>query len=243
MGVVTATAAGPGVRVAGAAAPAGGGQAAGGVGLAGEVGAPEQDQLGVGGHVVHSVDLGHPGEGEAEAAQAPADDARVPPLRAGQVREAGGELPTQAIDEHAVPGPHRGAPWSSGAHRGGDAVQRLVPGGVAPGVGRAPVAHAGMEQAARVVDDLGRGLTAHAQEAAAVRVLRVAAHGHHAVAGDLHQHAAVGGVAVHGAHGAHDATLGGGHGGAPPAELPRSYHSAGPAGRHGLLGARRAQCR
>src|SRR5207247_1212303 len=61
------------------------------------------------------------------------------------------------------------------ADRPGDAIERLVPGGVAPRVVGAHIAQARTKDAHRVVDDLPGGLATDAKKAAAVGVLVVSA--------------------------------------------------------------------
>src|SRR5262249_57470129 len=79
----------------GGAAPRGG-QVAAGVRLAGEVGAPEEDEGRVLAHVLLGVHLQRAGEAQAEGAQAPADHGRRPPLAAVEVGEAAQRLGGEA---------------------------------------------------------------------------------------------------------------------------------------------------
>src|SRR5262249_59119382 len=81
-----------------------------------------------------------------------------------------------------------------------DAVERLVPRNVAPGVVPARVAHARAQHPERIVDDLARGLTANTQEAVTVGVVGIAPDAQHAIVLDRDFHPAERRVAVHPAH-------------------------------------------
>ena len=159
-------------------------------GLTGEVGAPEDNEVRVGCHVLLGVDLHRSRERHAEAAQ---------------VRKARGQPSADRVDDDAVtcPDRHRFRPYLDDRRR--DAIECLVPGGVAPRVVRAHVAQTRTKDAHRVVDDLPGGLATNAEEAAAVGILVITADAENAIVLDLDLHPAVRRMAVHRAHGA-DAT-------------------------------------
>ena len=140
------------------AAPAGRGHVARGVRLAGQVGAPEDDEIGVGAHVLLGARLQQAREAKTEAAQSPADHLRAPRLAAVEIGEAADEVAGEphavVVGGDAVARP-RGHRLPAGhAHPFGDPVEHLVPAGAPPVADAAPVAHHGMEQPRRVVDDL-----------------------------------------------------------------------------------------
>ena len=176
--------------------------------LAGQVGAPEEHEPGVGAQVLLGVDLEDPGQPEAEGAQAPADHGRVPPLAAVEVREAaeelGGDARPVVVGEEAVarPGPDR-LP-ARRLHPLGAEVEGGVPGDaapliVAPARPRHRPNHR-IKEPPRVADDLARGLAPDAEEPLAVRVVGVAAHTDEPALLHLHEHPAEGRMAVHRAH-------------------------------------------
>lgn len=187
-------------------------QVAPGVGLAGEVRAPEEDERGVLAHVLLGVGPEHAGEAQAEGAEAPADDGRAPPLAAVQVGEAaqelGGNARAVAVGEQAVAGPEPDGGRPHGPRPLGDQVQRGFPADPLPRAAARRAAH-GMEEALRVVDDLPRGVSADAEEAAAVRVVGVAADSDDPPVLRVHEHPAERRVAVHRTHGPDGAA--GGH--------------------------------
>ena len=94
------------------------------VGLAGEIGSPHDDQLGMRPHVFLGVDLERAGEANAKAAEAPADHRRSPILAAVEVGEAGEHLTARrepvVVGQIAVRAP-QGRRFASGcAHAIGD---------------------------------------------------------------------------------------------------------------------------
>ncbi len=188
------------------AAPPRQGEVPAGVRLACEVRAPEDDQRRVLAHVLLGVHPEDAGEPQAEGAQAPADHRRVPPLAAVEVGEAPQQLRRDAgavvVGEEAVAGP--------GAHRRGpdhprpfrDGIEGVVPADLLPGAAARPSPQ-GMEEPARVVDDLARRMAADAEEPAAVGVVRIAPHAVDAAAlVEVDQHPAQRRMAVHRTHGA-----------------------------------------
>ncbi len=105
------------------AAATSGGEVAPGVGLGGEVGAPQDDHLRVGAHVLLRVGLDDAGEPEAEGAEPPADHRGAPPLGAVQVGEAAqqvrGHASAVVVGEQPVarPGADRGGAGGLHARR------------------------------------------------------------------------------------------------------------------------------
>ena len=190
------------------AAPARRGQVTSGIGLAREIGAPEEDALGVLAHILLGIDLEHAGEPEPEGAEPPADHGGIPPLAAPEVREATQQIRAHAravvVREEAVarPEPNRLAACRLHARR--DQVERLIPRRSAPRVVRAPIADQRREEPLRIADDLPRRVAAHAEESPAVGVVLVAANADEPPTLDLDQHAAESRVTVHRAHGAND---------------------------------------
>ena len=225
------------------AAPARRRHVAGGVGLRGEVGAPQEDELRVRAHVLLGVRLQVTGEAEAEPAEAPADHRAAPRLGAPEVGEAADEVagdPRAVVGRRqAMAGPEPDRLAARGAHPRGDEVERLVPRRLSPRVGPAARAHQRVQQAVGVADDLARGLAALAEEALAVGVVGVAPQAHEAAVLHLDQHAAEGRVAVHRAHRADDAQAGrGGHGHGAIIPAEAAARRARPLSRPGVAGRR-----
>ena len=99
-------------------------EVAAGIGLAGEIGSPEEDQPGVLAHVLLRVGLEHAGEPEPEGAEPPADDGRVPPLAAVEVGEAAQQMRADprpvVVGEETVACPESDRLASRRAHSPGD---------------------------------------------------------------------------------------------------------------------------
>ena len=195
----------------------GGQQVAGGVGLAGQIGAPLYDHFRVPAHVLLGMDLQHPGEAHPEAPQPPTNHGRVPPLAAVKIGEAGGQLTVDAgavvVGEDAVTAPDAHRLASHGLHFRGDGIQGFAPAHPPPVVPAPPLPHQRVQQALGIADHFARGLAPHTEKAGAVGIFRIAAHPQQFAAAHVHQHAAEGGVAAHGAHGAHGGGFGGGFAG------------------------------
>ena len=176
-----------------------------GVRLAGERLPPEDDEVGVGAHVLLRVHLEDAGEAQPEGAEAPADHRRAPPLAAVEVGEApqqlGGEPGAVVVGEEPVPAPRSDGGGTGGARAPGDAVERVVPGGALPR-SAARGAPERMEKALRIADDLARGVAADAEKAAAVGVFGIAADGRDASVFQIDQHPAERRMTVHRTHGA-----------------------------------------
>ena len=215
-------------------------QMRGGVRLAREIGAPQHDQLRVRPHVLLGIGLERTGEADAEPAEPPADHGGRPPLAAPEIGEAPKELRVDAravvVGEEAVarPEPDRLAPDRPEPFR--DAIERRVPRHLPER--RVPaVARERGQQALRVSDDLARGVAAHAEEAAAVGIVRVARDLDEPPVLDGDQHPAEGRMAVHRAHGAD-----GGHVRVPRA-TPAPSAPPSPPPRRGPRRASRHPCR
>jgi hypothetical protein len=180
-----------------------GGEVAARVRLARQIRSPVHDEVRVGAHVLLGVRLEQPGEAQAEAAERPADDGRAPPLAAVEVREAPQQVRVDAravvVGEDPVAGPCRDGLAAGRAHARDDEIERLVPRRPPPRPATRRADHR-IEQALFVAENLGRRLAAHAEEAAAVGVVGVAAHARDAPVLDLHEHPAERRVAVHRAH-------------------------------------------
>ena len=170
--------------------------------LAREVGAPQDDEVGVGGQVLLGMGFEHAREPEAVRAERPADDRGVPHLKPAEVAEAHDQRARDRADVRAVAEPHADALGASPADAARDLVERRRPADLAPGVAAAravtPPRHT---QPPLVVGDLDRGAPADAEEAATVGIVGVAADAERApVLADLDQHPAVRGMAIHRAH-------------------------------------------
>jgi hypothetical protein len=193
------------------AAALGGDDMARRVRLAGQVGAPEHDLRRVLPHIFLGIGLQNAAEAHAKGAEPPADHDAAPGLAAVQISEALDELPADACAvvgaRHPVAGPQPHPLASGSLHALHDAIECLVPAHSAPGVRGAAVAHQRMEQPLGIVDDLTRGLPAHAQKTLAVRVVFVAHHSHQAPMLDFDQHATQSRMTAHRTHGADDTRL------------------------------------
>ena len=189
--------------------------------LARQVGAPEDDEPRMRGHVFLGIRLDHARERESIGAHGPADDGRVPHLHAAQVTEAHEERPVDPGHVRAVAEPDAHSLPPGRGHGGDDAIERVVPGDGAPAVFAAPaVPHEGLGEAKPVVGDLGGGAAPDAEEAAAVGIVLIALDAlQPSVLRHLDQHPAVRRVAVHRAHGADER---GRHGRNHTSPLPRA---------------------
>src|SRR5207244_11128325 len=148
-------------------------------------------------------------EAEGPGAESPADPRRVPPPTAVEVREAAQEVRRDPraviVGEEPVARPRADGLAPDGAHLLHDPVQDLRPLGAPPCVLAPACADERVEEATRVADDLARGLAADAQKAPAVGSVEIAPDAEEPPVLDLDEHAAQGGVAVHRAHGSHEA--------------------------------------
>ncbi len=182
----------------------GGIQMRGRIGLADCVRTPKHDHLRMRAHVFLGRGLERAGEPHAEPAEPPADHRRVPMLAAVEIGE-----PVHLLALHAsaiivrriavaLPETHRLSPHA--AHVPGDQVQGLVPAGIAPAVRAASLADQRRQKPGGIADDLVRGLTPHAEPAAAIGVALVAGDRNQFPAIDLDLHPAERGMTVHWTH-------------------------------------------
>ena len=205
-------------------------EVAAGVGLAREVGPPEQDQIGMRAHVLLRIRLEHTRQAESEGAEPPADHRGIPPLASPEVGEAPQQVRADpravVVGEESVAGPQADGLAPRRLHARRDQVERLVPRGAAPGVVGAMRSDEGRQQALRIADDLARRVAAHAEKAAAVRVVGIAPHADEPPILHVDEHAAQRGVAVHRTHRADGSARD--HGRPPELDgvgLTRSRHS------------------
>ncbi len=199
------------------AAALGGEEVPGRVGLAGQVGPPQNDQAGVRAHVLLGVGFQHTGQPGAEGPQAPADHGGVPPLAAVIVGETGRKLAVDAraviVGEQSMAGPESHRFPARRLHSGGDEGDGFLPTCLPPRV-RAPfLADQRTQQPVGIADHLPGGLPPHAQKPLAIWIVRIPTHLQQLPIAHLGQHSAQGGVATHGTHGAHGARWQGGWGG------------------------------
>jgi hypothetical protein len=133
-------------------------QVAGRIGLTGEIGPPQQDEIGVLPHILLGVGVEDAGEAEPEGAQPPADHRRIPLLTAVQMGEAPHELTADARaivgGGIAMPGPEPHRFSTNRLQARDDEVQCLIPGGLAPGIFGAAVTHQRSQQPLGIADDL-----------------------------------------------------------------------------------------
>src|SRR5262249_44188727 len=160
-------------------------------------------------------------DAETVGAHGPAHDGGIPDLHAAEVAEAHDEWPIDARDVRAVAEPEADPIPPRRLDRLHDAIESLAPAHGSPPVhAAAAVPHERLGETAAVVRDLHGGLAADAEKAAAVRILRVALDREHApVLGHVDEHAAEGGMAIHGAHRADGAAR---HGRDHTSPLPRA---------------------
>jgi hypothetical protein len=170
-------------------------------------------------HVLLGVGLDHTGDAEAVGAHGPAHDGGIPDLQAPEMGEAHDERPVDAGHVGSMTEPEADALAPGGIDGRPDPVEGVAPGHGPPAIlAPAAVPHEGTGEPPTVVRNLDGGAAADAEEAPAVRIVGVAAQAEDAAfVRDLDEHAAEGGMAVHGAHGPDGAAR---HGEMIPSALP-----------------------